>query len=81
LKQVTEGTSSEAERGLGRVGFIQINSGRREPGTGEGDCRNVSRYVHAKDFEGIISMEHGNSLAGRDGERAVIDPCGSADTW
>jgi hypothetical protein len=41
----------------------------------------VSRYVHAKDFEGIISMEHGNSLAGRDGERAVIDPCGSADTW
>ena len=57
------------------------NPGRREPGTGEINYRNVFRHVHGKGFNGVVGMEHGNSRPGRDGERAVIDAYISADSF
>lgn len=48
------------------------NPGRKEPGTGEVNYHNVLGHIHAKAFNGIIGMEHGNAEPGVDGEAAVL---------
>jgi len=56
------------------VGYIQFgdNPGRNEPGTGEINYANIVRWLRAKGYAGVIGMEHGNSLAGREGEERLI---------
>ncbi|WP_306098529.1 hydroxypyruvate isomerase family protein [Sphingomonas sp. DG1-23] len=56
------------------IGYIQFgdNPGRKEPGTGEINYRNVVRWLRAKKFAGVIGMEHGNSTDGRAGEERLI---------
>ena len=44
-----------------------------EPGTGEINYRNIFRHLRDKKYDGVVGMEHGNSLSGRKGEQAVID--------
>jgi hydroxypyruvate isomerase len=65
------------------IAYIQTgdNPGRAEPGTGEINYRNVFKHIHGKGFTGVVGMEHGNSIRGRDGERAVIDAYIAADNW
>jgi hydroxypyruvate isomerase len=83
-QQITEGNLiPNLNAAWNEVAYIQVgdNPGRREPGTGEINYRNVFRHIHSKGFEGIVGMEHGNSRPGRDGERAVINAYIAADTW
>lgn len=56
------------------IGYIQFgdNPGRKEPGTGEINYRNVVRWLRAKKFAGVIGMEHGNSIDGRAGEERLV---------
>ncbi|MCO5724352.1 hydroxypyruvate isomerase family protein [Robiginitalea marina] len=56
------------------IAYFQIgdNPGRKEPGTGEIHYANVFRFLHEKGYAGILGMEHGNSIEGREGETAVI---------
>ncbi len=69
------------------IGYFQIgdNPGRKEPGTGEVNYKNVFKHIHGRmqaekrDF--VFGMEHGNSLPGVDGERAVIDAYVAADAF
>ncbi|MGO1068844.1 hydroxypyruvate isomerase family protein [Lysobacter sp. CA199] len=61
------------------IAYFQIGDvpGRKEPGTGEIDYRNVLRHIDARmrkdgqDF--VFGMEHGNATPGVEGERRVID--------
>jgi hydroxypyruvate isomerase len=39
----------------------------------------VFRHIHGKSYKGVLGMEHGNSLPGREGEQAVIDAYVAAD--
>jgi hydroxypyruvate isomerase len=57
-----------------QIAYFQIwdNPGRREPGTGEINYANVFRFIHEKGYQGILGMEHGNSMDGKEGELAVI---------
>ena len=55
------------------------NPGRKEPGTGEINYRNVFGHLKERGFEGVVGMEHGNSRPGPEGERAVIDAYREAD--
>ncbi len=48
------------------------NPGRKEPTTGEINYLNVFKHIYEKGFKGIVGMEHGNSMTGADGEKAVI---------
>lgn len=57
------------------------NPGRKEPGTGEVNYRNVFRHLHAKGFTGVVGMEHGNSRPGKEGELAVIQAYRDADAY
>ena len=56
------------------IAYIQFgdNPGRKEPGTGEINYRNVVRWLRAKRFAGVIGMEHGNSIDGRAGEERLV---------
>jgi hydroxypyruvate isomerase len=83
-QQITEGNLiPNLDAAWEEVAYIQVgdNPGRREPGTGEINYRNVFRHIHGKEFKGVVGMEHGNSRQGREGERAVIDAYVEADGW
>ena len=56
------------------IAYFQVgdNPGRKEPTTGEINYRNVFKHIYNKGFSGIIGMEHGKSLPGKEGEVALI---------
>ena len=56
------------------IAYIQFgdNPGRKEPGTGEINYRNIVRWLRARKFAGVIGMEHGNSIEGRAGEDRLV---------
>jgi len=83
-QQITEGNLiPNFDIAWGEVAYVQTgdNPGRNEPGTGEINYRNVFRHLHAKGFDGVVGMEHGNSRPGREGEQAVIDAYVAADDF
>jgi hydroxypyruvate isomerase len=57
------------------------NPGRKEPGTGEINFRNVFKHLYQRKFTGVLGMEHGQSLPGKAGERAVIDAYRACDDF
>lgn len=75
-QQITEGNLlPNIDLAWSEVAYFQLgdNPGRNEPNTGEVNYRNVFKHIHAKGFDGVVGMEHGNSRGGRDGEQKVID--------
>ncbi len=81
-QQITEGNLlPNLDRAWSEIAYFQIgdNPGRREPTTGEINYRNVFRHIHAKGYDGILGMEHGNSRPGAEGEEAVIAAYRSVD--
>lgn len=83
-QQITEGNLiPNIDAAWDEIAYFQIgdNPGRDEPGTGEINYRNVFRHLASKGYRGILGMEHGNSLPGQEGERAVIDAYLRADAW
>jgi hypothetical protein len=75
-QQITEGNIlPNAEAAWSEIAYFQVgdNPGRKEPGTGEMNYRNIFAFLKARGYDGIVGMEHGNSRPGRQGERAVID--------
>jgi hydroxypyruvate isomerase len=57
------------------------NPGRKEPTTGEINYKNIFKYLHERGYQGAICMEHGQSLKGKEGERAVIDAYRACDDY
>ena len=83
-QQITEGNLIQnIERCWDEIGYFQAgdNPGRKEPGTGEINYRNVFKYIHSRRFDGVIGMEHGNSVKGVDGEKKVIAAYVDADRF
>ena len=81
-QQITEGNLiPNMERAWDEIAYFQVgdNPGRKEPGTGEINFKGVFGRIHAKGFTGIVGMEHGNSIGGVKGERAVIDAYRAVD--
>jgi hydroxypyruvate isomerase len=83
-QQVTEGNLiPNIEAAWDEIAAFHIgdNPGRNEPTTGEINYRTIFRYIHAKRYEGVLCMEHGQSKPGRDGEQAVIDAYRACDQF
>jgi hydroxypyruvate isomerase len=83
-QQITEGNLiPNLDACWDEIAYVQSgdNPGRKEPGTGEINYRNVFRHLAKKGFRGVIGMEHGNAGPGAAGERAVIDAYRAADSF
>jgi len=74
-QQITEGNLiPNIDRSWEEIASFHIGDtpGRKEPLTGEIYYRNIFKHLHAKGYDGVLCMEHGKSLPGREGEKAVI---------
>lgn len=65
------------------IGYFQIgdNPGRKEPGTGEMNYKNIFKHIYQKGYKGVMGMEHGNAGAGKEGELALIKAYREADSF
>ncbi len=83
-QQITEGNLiPNIEACWSEIGYFQSgdNPGRKEPYTGEINYQNVFQVLHAKGFQGVIGMEHGNRNPGVEGEQQVIAAYRRADEF
>lgn len=83
-QQATEGNLIEnINRYWDEIGYFQVgdNPGRREPGTGEINYRNVFKAIHARGYTGVVGMEHGKSKDGKEGELSLIEAYRAADAF
>jgi hydroxypyruvate isomerase len=83
-QQITEGNLiPNIEAAWSEIGAFHCgdNPGRNEPGTGEINFRNVFKYIHSKNYEGVICMEHGLSERTKEGEAKCIQAYRDADSW
>ncbi len=71
------------ERCWSEIAYFQIgdNPGRKEPGTGEINFKNIFKYIHDKGYRGVMGMEHGNFGPGKEGETALIASYRNVDTF
>lgn len=71
------------DRCWSEIAYIQIgdNPGRKEPGTGEINFRNIFKHLYNKGYRGILGMEHGNAQPGIQGEQALIKAYRDADQF
>ena len=65
------------------IGYFQIgnNPGRKEPGTGEMDYKNILKHIYDKGYRGILGMEHGMAGKEKGGELALIKNYREADSF
>ncbi len=57
------------------------NPGRNEPTTGEINFKNLFKFIYSKGYQGVICMEHGRSLKGKEGEARVIQAYREVDSF
>ncbi|RFM26547.1 xylose isomerase [Deminuibacter soli] len=65
------------------IAYFQIgdNPGRKEPGTGEVNYKNIFKHLYNKGYKGVLGMEHGISGKGVDGEKALVAAYRDADNF
>ena len=83
-QQITEGNLiPNIDRAWDEIPYFQLgdNPGRNEPWTGEINYRNIFKFLHEKEYDGIVGMEHGTSGDGEEGELALIDAYVQADDF
>lgn len=83
-QQISEGNLiNNIHKHWDRIAYFQVGDvpGRKEPGTGEINYRNVFKSIHAKGFTGILGMEHGLSQPGMEGLIKCFNEYRAADTW
>jgi len=83
-QQITEGNLiPNIDRCWDEIAYFQIgdNPGRNEPGSGEINYQNVFKHIHARGFEGVLGMEHGQSQGGADGQRKLLAAYRDADSF
>lgn len=82
--QKTEGNLiNNIELAWDEIAYFQIgdNPGRKEPTTGEINYKNVFKYIYDKGYREIMGMEHGNSIAGEEGEKKLIEAYVEVDSF
>lgn len=83
-QQITEGNIiPNIDRAWSEIAAFHIgdNPGRKEPGTGEMNYRNIFKHIYQKGYEGVLCMEHGRSIEGIEGEKALIEAYRRADDF
>lgn len=63
------------------IAYLQMGDtpGRKEPGSGEINYRNVLQHIHDKGYRGFVGLEHGTSVAGEAGEWKTLEAYRTVD--
>jgi Hydroxypyruvate isomerase len=71
------------DRAYDEIAYFQIgdNPGRNEPGTGEINYKNIFKHLYHKGYKGMLGMEHGNAIPGKEGEAALVAAYREADSF
>lgn len=83
-QQITEGNLiPNIEAAWSEIAAFHLgdNPGRNEPTTGEINFKNVFRYIHSKNYQGVLCMEHGMSQHSKEGEARVIEAYRECDNF
>lgn len=83
-QQITEGNLiPNIDRAWSEIASFHLgdNPGRKEPGTGEINYKNIFRHIHAKGYRGVLCMEHGISRGGKEGELALLEAYRACDNF
>jgi len=83
-QQITEGNLiPNIDHAWSEIAYFQVgdNPGRKEPTTGEINYLNIFKHLHAKKYTGIIGMEHGKSIEGIEGEKALLAAYRTVDNF
>ena len=83
-QQIQEGNLlPNIEKSWDEIGYFQIgdNPGRKEPTTGEINYKNIFKYIHSREWDGILGMEHGNFYEGKEGEEKLIKAYKEVDSF
>ena len=83
-QQITEGNLiPNIDMAWEEIAYFQVgdNPGRNEPTTGEINYKNIFKHLYKKGYKGIIGMEHGKSMPGKEGEKALIEAYHTCDTF
>ena len=83
-QQIQEGNLiPNIEQCWDEIAYFQIgdNPGRNEPTSGEINYKNVFKFIHSKGYKGVLGMEHGNSISGKEGELKVIEAYKASDDF
>ena len=83
-QQITEGNLiPNIEAAWDEIGAFHCgdNPGRNEPGTGEINFKNLFKYIYSRKYEGVICMEHGKSVKGKEGEVKLLNAYREADSF
>ncbi len=83
-QQITEGNLiPNIDRTWSEIAAFHLgdNPGRKEPGTGEINYKNIFKHLYKKKYQGVLCMEHGNSIKGKEGEKALIEAYRTCDSF
>ncbi len=83
-QQISEGNIiPNIDKAWSEIAYFQTgdNPGRREPGTGEINYRNIFKHLHQKGYTGVVGMEHGVSVKGDEGEAVLVQAYVDADNF
>lgn len=83
-QQITEGNLiPNIEAAWSEIAAFHLgdNPGRNEPTTGEINFKNLFKYIHSRNYQGVLCMEHGSSLKGKEGEARVIQAYREVDSF
>jgi len=83
-QQITEGNiipNIDAAWSEIRAFHLGDNPGRKEPGSGEMNYNNIFKHIHEKGYDGVLCMEHGRTIPGKEGELALIESYRTADNF
>jgi len=83
-QQIQEGNLiPNIESSWSEIAYFQIgdNPGRNEPLTGEINYKNIFKYIYERGYNGILGMEHGNSIKGKKGELKLISSYKEVDNF
>jgi hydroxypyruvate isomerase len=71
------------DRAYDEIAYYQIgdNPGRKEPGSGEINYKNIFKHLYNKSYRGILGMEHGMAGQGKEGEMNLIEAYRQADDF
>ncbi len=83
-QQISEGNLiNNIKKHLPYIGYFQVGDvpGRKEPGTGEVNWKNVFKAIYDTGYRGILGMEHGLSVPGEKGLLKCFAEYRRADNW